>query len=122
MALMSTFDNHKPQAGLATRLNLWFILLLAAVLVFGGLAVFRGTMQVIAAQKELKGIQKVNSRLKGQNQLLFQQVLRLKNDKRAQEKTCRQDLDLVRPGEVVYLEPGAAAKPLGQALAVGDAP
>jgi cell division protein FtsB len=105
-------EQHMPETSPTSRINLWFWLLVLAVFALSGLAVVKGTMQVMAAQGELQAIQQVNKRLKVQNEALYQQALRLKQDPRALEKACRQDLDLVRAGEVVYLEPGYVAKPL----------
>ena len=119
---MFTPEPEKTQNSLIGRFNLWFWLLVAAVFLLSGLAIAKGAMQVVAAQDELKAIQAVNQRLKARNEVLYQKVMRLKQDPGALEKACRDDLYLVSPNEVVYLESGASPKPLADKLVLGDSP
>jgi cell division protein FtsB len=85
--------------------NRFFWILTCAVVLLSALAVSRGTMQMIWAQDELIAIQKVNAELIAQNSILKKKVGSLKTDRKALESIIRQDLGMVKTGEVVYLEP-----------------
>lgn len=53
----------------------------------------------------LEQIQNTNQMLAEKNRLLYQNVIRLRNNPQALEKACRDEMNMVRPGEVVYQRP-----------------
>ncbi len=85
-----------------------FWALTAVVIVLSCLAVTKGTMQMVWAQDEVAAIQAVNAKLKAKNSILLRKVESLKTDRAALEAIIRQDLGMIRPNEVVYVETAIA--------------
>lgn len=83
----------------------WRVLLLLAcavsLLIYSFLGE-RGFMNVLSMREELKRIEHANSVLKQENEALQEQSSLLKNDTYAIESIAREDLNLLKPGEVVY--------------------
>ena len=77
------------------------ILLLAVVTVFGE----RGAIHLWRLRGEKSRIDEQNYRLQKENELLRQRVSRIRNDNHYLEKLAREELNLVRPGEVIYRFP-----------------
>ena len=79
------------------------ILLLAVVTVVGE----RGAIHLWRLRGEKSRIDEQNYRLQKENEALRQRVLRIRNDNHYLEKLAREELNLVRPGEVIYRFPKA---------------
>ena len=77
------------------------ILLLAVVTVVGE----RGAIHLWRLRGEKNRIDEQNYRLQKENEALRQRVSRIRNDNHYLEKLAREELNLVRPGEVIYRFP-----------------
>jgi len=66
--------------------------------VFGG----RGIMQIYQLKEERNRIQESNARLQEDNRKLAEKISRLRNSKEEVEKVAREELGLVKKGEIVY--------------------
>jgi cell division protein FtsB len=66
--------------------------------VFGG----RALMQIHQLKEERNRMQGANARLQEENRKLAEKVNRLKNSKEEVEKVARDELGLVKKGEIVY--------------------
>jgi cell division protein FtsB len=72
---------------------------LSFFIIFGG----RSLMQIYPLKEEREKIRIANSRLREENQKLAEQVARMKHNKKEEvEKIAREELGLVKKGEVVY--------------------
>ena len=79
---------------------------LLSALVFGIFLVSdRGLLQVRKQRRQLANAREEVAQLETDNKRLEAEVVALKNDPRALEKIAREDLNLVRPGEVVLVLP-----------------
>ena len=68
-------------------------------IIFGG----RSLVQIYQLREEREKIKTANARLREENQKLAGQVERMKNNKKEEvEKIAREELGLVKKGEVVY--------------------
>ena len=65
---------------------------------FGG----RALMQIHQLKEERTRIQGSNARLQEENRKLTEKISRLRNNKDEVEKVAREELGLVKKGEVVY--------------------
>lgn len=75
--------------------------LVAAMLfftVFGG----KGLLQIYHLKEERDRILNSNARLREENRKLTQQVQRLRYDQEEVEKIAREELGLVKKGEIIY--------------------
>lgn len=77
------------------------ILLLAVVTGVGE----RGAIHLWRLRGEKSRIDEQNYRLQKENEVLRQRVSRIRNDNHYLEKLAREELNLVRPGEVIYRFP-----------------
>ena len=77
------------------------ILLLTVVTILGE----RGAIHLWRLRGEKSRIDEQNYRLQKENELLRQRVSRIRNDNHYLEKLAREELNLVRPGEVIYRFP-----------------
>jgi cell division protein FtsB len=77
------------------------ILLLAVVTVVGE----RGAIHLWRLRGEKSRIDEQNYLLQKENEVLRQRVSRIRNDNHYLEKLAREELNLVRPGEVIYRFP-----------------
>jgi cell division protein FtsB len=77
------------------------ILLLMVVTVVGE----RGAIHLWRLRGEKSRIDEQNYRLQKENEALQQRVSRIRNDNHYLEKLAREELNLVRPGEVIYRFP-----------------
>ncbi len=67
--------------------------------IFGG----RNLMQIYHLKEEREKVKIANARLREENQKLTEQVARMKHNKKEEvEKIAREELGLVKKGEVVY--------------------
>jgi len=65
---------------------------------FGG----RGLLQIYHLKEERDRIHLSNARLRDENEKLLQQVQRLRHNKEEVEKIAREELGLVKKGEIIY--------------------
>lgn len=79
--------------GLAVFISAMFILT-----IFGE----RGLMHIYQLREERARIQAANTRLREENQKLTEQVNRMRNNQSEIEKIARENLGLVKKGEIVY--------------------
>jgi cell division protein FtsB len=97
-------DKNRPMfflRTLPTKYLLCLGALVAAMLVFtlfGG----KGLLQIYHLREERERIHLSNARLQEENQRLTQQVQRLRYQKEEVEKIAREELGLVKKGEVIY--------------------
>jgi cell division protein FtsB len=75
-----------------------FITLLFFFAIFGG----RGLMQIYHLKQEREKIKFSNARLRAENLKVAAQIERMKHSKEEVEKIAREELGLVKRGEVVY--------------------
>jgi cell division protein FtsB len=66
--------------------------------VFGG----RGLLQIYHLKEERDRVHLTNARLREENQKLSHQIRRLRHQKEEVEKIAREELGLVKKGEVIY--------------------
>jgi cell division protein FtsB len=74
------------------------IVLLSLVTIIGE----RGALHLWRLRGEKSRLDEQNYRLQNENEALRQRVYRIRNDDDYLEKVAREELNLVRPGEVVY--------------------
>jgi cell division protein FtsB len=88
-----------------------FFLLLAAILVhdlFGE----RGLLAMLRARREAEELRQEIAKLHEENRKLGEQVQALKSDPRLIERIAREEMNLARPGELIFkLPPKPAGKP-----------
>lgn len=77
------------------------ILLLALVTIVGE----RGALHLWRLRGEKNQLDEQNYRLQKTNEELRQKIARIRNDDHYLEKLAREELNLVRPGEVIYRFP-----------------
>ena len=82
------------------------ILLLALVTIVGE----RGALHLWRLRGEKNQLDEQNYRLQKTNEELRQRIARIHNDDHYLEKLAREELNLVRPGEVVYRFPKADSR------------
>ncbi len=88
--------------GPASKKYLLYLATLIAVLFFFTIFGGRGVMQIYHLKKERQRIEHSNARLRAENQKLPAQIERMKHSKDEVEKVAREELRLVKKGEVVY--------------------
>ena len=77
------------------------ILMLALVTIVGE----RGALHLWRLRGEKTQLDEQNYRLQTENRTLRQRIARIRNDNQYLEKLAREELNLVRPGDVVYRFP-----------------
>lgn len=70
-----------------------------------------GYLALRARQREVRQLENEVRRLAEENQRLDREVNRLRNDPRAIERVAREEMKLVRPGEVIYTLPAPPSPP-----------
>jgi cell division protein FtsB len=83
------------------------ILLLSLVTVVGE----RGVVHLWRLGGEKARLNEQNYRLQQENEALRQKITRVRHDNAALEKLAREELAMVKPGDVVYRFPKSAAPP-----------
>jgi cell division protein FtsB len=78
------------------------MLLLVIVTIIGE----RGAMHLWRLRGEKSRIDEQNYRLQKENEALRQRISRILHDNHYLEKLAREELNMVRPGEVIYRFPG----------------
>jgi cell division protein FtsB len=70
-----------------------------------------GYLTLRARQREVRQLENEVRRLAEENQRLDREINRLRNDPRAIERVAREEMKLVRPGEVIYTLPAPPSPP-----------
>lgn len=70
----------------------------------------RGALHLWRLRRERAQLDEQNYRLQKENEALRQRISRLRYDDRYLEKIAREELNLVRPGEVIYRFPSSEPK------------
>jgi len=70
----------------------------------------RGALHLWRLHGEKSNLDEQNYRLQKENEALRLRISRLRNDDAYLEKLAREELNLVRPGEVIYRFPKAATR------------
>ena len=81
----------------------------------------RGALHLWRLRAEKTKLDEQNYRLQRDNEALRQRISRLRNDNFYLEKLAREELNLVRPGEVIYRFPPAEARK-SRAAALSEPP
>jgi len=101
----------------------WPLFLLGLLILLLGLVTIvgeRGALHLWRLRGEKNQLDEQNYRLQKANEELRQRISRIRNDDHYLEQLAREELNLVRPGEVVYRFPRAESRPSGEGAA-GDA-
>ncbi len=94
-----------------------FIVTLSLFTTFGE----RGLLHLWRLWGERRALSETNFLLQKENELLRERIYRLRHDDLYLEKIAREDLGLVRPGEIVYRFPSAESK-IDRAKALSEIP
>jgi cell division protein FtsB len=96
--------------GLLNRIGLGVFGLLAISTLL--LAIFndRGLLQVRSQSQRISALEAEVSKIEAENKQLTEEIHALRTDPAAIEKLAREELRLVKPGEVVLVTPGDNAK------------
>jgi cell division protein FtsB len=98
-----------PQRWLIYLLSV-LIVLLALITVVGE----RGVLHLSRLRGEKNRLDEQNFRLQKENEALRQRIYRIRNDNAYLEKLAREELNLVRPGEIVYRFSNPTNRPANQ--------
>ena len=93
---------------LSSVLQRWPIYLFSALIILIALDTTvgeRGALHLWRLRGEKNRLDEQNFRIQKENEVLRERVYRLRNDNAFLEKLAREELNLVRPGEVVYRFP-----------------
>jgi cell division protein FtsB len=93
---------HLPQRWALYVLG-FFLLLLCVLTAVGD----RGVLHLWRLRGEKAKLDEENYRLQRENETLRQRISKLRNDNSYLEKLAREELNLVRPGEIIYRFPPA---------------
>lgn len=63
----------------------------------------RGIIELLKARAELRAVEQEIIALRAENQLLLEEIRSLKTDPLAIEKLAREELGLIKPGEIVLV-------------------
>ncbi len=83
----------------------WFLYLLGALILAVALVTVigeRGALLLWRLRGEKSQLDEQNYRLQKENEALRQRIARIRHDDQHLEKLAREELNLVRPGDVVY--------------------
>ena len=92
----------------------WLIYLFSALIVLLALITVvgeRGVLYLSRLRGEKNRLDEQNFHLQKENEALRQRVYRIRNDNAYLEKLAREELSLVRPGEIVYQFSNPANRP-----------
>lgn len=91
----------------------WLIYLLSALIVSLSVVTVigeRGAVHLWRLRGEKNRLDEQNYRLQKENEALRQRIARIRNDNYYLEKLAREELNMVRPGEVVYRFPSGETR------------
>jgi cell division protein FtsB len=94
----------------------FFVLTLCLVTAVGD----RGVLHLWRLREEKAKLDEENYRLQRENEDLRQRISKLRNDNFYLEKIAREELNLVRPGEIIYRFPPAEPKKNRPGTVSGD--
>lgn len=95
----------------------WLIYLFSALIVLLALITVigeRGVLHLWRLRGEKNRLDEQNFLLQKENEALRQRIYRIRNDNAYLEKLAREELNLVRPGEIVYRFSNPANRPANQ--------
>ena len=95
----------------------WLIYLFSALIVLLALITVigeRGVLHLWRLRGEQSRLDEQNFRLQKENEALRQRIYRIRNDNAYLEKLAREELNLVRPGEIVYRFSNPGNRPANQ--------
>lgn len=92
---------------LSKRWFLYFLALLVLLLSLFTIVGERGALHLWRLRGDKANLDEQNYRLQKENEALRQRITRLRNDDFSLEKIAREELNLVRPGEVIYRFPSS---------------
>ena len=107
-------------SSLAKRWPLYLAGALISLLSLVTIVCERGALHLWRLGGEKTQLDEQNYRMQKENEALRQRISRLRNDNYYLEKLAREELNLVRPGEVVYRFPNAESR-TGRQSAVSEA-
>ena len=84
------------------RQVVWAAVVVALVLAAGSLSAEGGFRRYAKLQRDLQTLEERNARLTAENTRLKREVARVRSEPAAIERAAREQLGLVRPGEIVF--------------------
>ncbi|HZD39122.1 MAG TPA: septum formation initiator family protein [Terriglobales bacterium] len=97
---------------LSRRWVLWLLGCLLLALSVVTLVGERGAFHLLRLRQQKMALDEQNFRLQKENEVLRQQILRIRRDNDYLEKLAREELNMVRPGEIIYRS-ARSARPNG---------
>lgn len=97
--------SKRPKRGLVYVLSA-LLVTLSLFTVFGE----RGALHLWRLWQEKKRLEERNFVLQKENEILRERIYRIRHDDRYLERIAREELNLVRPGEIIYRFPSAESK------------
>lgn len=86
------------------------LIFITLVLVIDGLVGEKGLMETLRARRHYRQVAASLDRLRAENAALREQARRLREDPAAIESLARQELGLIRPGEMLFIVKDARTK------------
>ena len=103
-------ESPRPDAAPARRKSLHLLLVFVTlVLVIDALVGEKGLLETIRARKQHQQLTASIERLRAENAALREEARRLREDPSAIESLARQELGLIRPGEMLFIVKDAPA-------------
>lgn len=103
-------ESPRPDAAPARRKSLHLLLVFVTlVLVIDALVGEKGLLETIRARKQHQQLTASIERLRTENAALREEARRLREDPSAIESLARQELGLIRPGEMLFIVKDAPA-------------
>jgi cell division protein FtsB len=103
-------ESPKSEAAPARRKSLQLLLVFVTlVLVIDALVGEKGLLETIRARKQHQQLTASIERLRAENAALREEARRLREDPSAIESLARQELGLIRPGEMLFIVKDAPA-------------
>lgn len=97
-------ESPRPEAAPARRKSLHLLLVFVTlVLVIDALVGEKGLLETIRARKQHQQLTASIERLRAENAALREEARRLREDPSAIESLARQELGLIRPGEMLFI-------------------
>jgi len=100
----------KSRSQFAPRWPCYFLACVIVLLSIYTIVGERGALHLWRLKRERAQLDEHNYRLQKENEALRQRISRLRYDDRFLEKVAREELNLVRPGEVIYRFPSSEPK------------
>jgi cell division protein FtsB len=99
----SAVQDEKPPSSTRRRVLHGFLLFITAVLVVNGLIGEKGLVETLRTGEERRELVAAIERLRAENAGLRDHARRLREDPAAIESLAREQLGLIRPGEVLFI-------------------